>query len=77
MPKCDVCGGRDSRHETVEEVFHVGDRYLLVEDIPATVCAKRGEKTIDAATAVGIRRRLRGESKFRRSMKLDDFGYHA
>lgn len=77
MPKCDVYGDRYFRQETVEEVFHVGDRYMLVEDIPATVYAKCGEKTFDAAATEGIRRRLRGESKSRRSMKLDVFGYHA
>jgi len=59
------------------EVFHVGDRYMLVEDIPATVCAKCGEKTSDAAMAEGIRHRLHGHGKLKRSMKLDVFAYHA
>ena len=77
MPDCAVCGGSDFRQESVEEVFHVGGRYMLVEDIPATVCARCGEKTFDAATAEGIRHRLHGDGKPERSLTLDVFAYHA
>jgi len=77
VPICDVCGGSDFRQESVAEVFHVGDRYMLVEDTPATVCAKCGEKTFDAAVAEGIRHRLHGDGKPERSMTLEVSAYHA
>ena len=75
MVKCDVCGGQEFRGEEVEEVFHVGGRYVLVEHIPATVCVQCGEKTFTAETAEGIRRRLHGESMPQRSVAMEVFAY--
>ena len=75
MSHCQVCGGGTFRHEEVEEMFHLGDRYVLVEHIPAKVCVQCGEKTFDAETAEGIRRRLHGESKPRRSVEMEVFAF--
>jgi len=75
MYKCEVCGGREFRQEEVEETFHVDGRYILVEHIPATVCTRCGEKTFDADTAEGVRRRLHGESKPLRSVEMEVFSY--
>lgn len=75
MAKCDVCRGQELRREEVEEVFHVAGRYVLVEHIPATVCAQCGEKTFDAETAEAIRQRLHGQTKPQRSVEMDVFAY--
>ena len=75
MTKCEVCRGRESRREEVEEIFHVAGRYVLVEHIPATVCVQCGEKTFDAQTAEGVRLRLHGQSKPQRSVEMEVFAY--
>lgn len=75
MPKCEVCGGHEFRREDVEEVFCVDGRYMLVEHIPATVCAQCGEKTFDANTAEGIRRMLHERRQPARAVAMDVFAY--
>nr|VFK52714.1 MAG: YgiT-type zinc finger domain-containing protein [Candidatus Kentron sp. TC]VFK63717.1 MAG: YgiT-type zinc finger domain-containing protein [Candidatus Kentron sp. TC] len=75
MIPCEVCGGTGFRHDEVEEVFQVDGRYILVQDIPATVCMRCGEKTFDAQTAETIRRRLHGEGSAQRSVEMAVFAY--
>ncbi len=75
MFKCEVCGGMQARTEAVEEVFHIGGRYVLVEHIPATVCTQCGEKTFSRETAEGVRRMLHGAAKPARSLNLEVFAY--
>lgn len=77
MSKCEVCGGHRFRHAAIEEIFHVDDRYVLIEQIPATVCVQCGEKTFDAETAEDIRRRLHGQGKLRRLVEMEVFAYGA
>lgn len=75
MLKCEICGGREFRQEEVEEVFHVGERYVLVEHIPATVCAQCGEMTFSAATAEDIRKMLNEGRRASRKTEMDVFAY--
>jgi len=76
MFQCEICGGGEFRHEKVEEVFHVDERYILVEHIPASVCVRCGEKNFDAETTEDIRRRLHGEGKpQQRSVEMEVFAY--
>jgi len=75
MRKCEICGGHEFRHEEVEDVFHVDGRYVLVEHIPATVCAQCGEMTFDAATAEGIRKMLHEGRHASRKVDMEVFAY--
>lgn len=76
MHKCEICGGREFRQEEVDDVFRVGGRYVLVEHIPATVCVQCGERSFDAATAEGIRKKLNdGEPHSDRKVDLEVFAY--
>lgn len=75
MFKCEVCGSRKARQEDVEEVFHIQGRYLLVEHIPATVCAQCGEKVFSAETAESIRLMLHNHREPVRSVEMDVFAY--
>ncbi|MEW5889695.1 MAG: type II toxin-antitoxin system MqsA family antitoxin [Pseudomonadota bacterium] len=76
MFKCEVCGGTEAREEFVEEVFHVDGRYVLVEHIPAMVCARCGEKTFSRETAEGVRRMVHGKAKPTRAVSLEVFAYY-
>jgi YgiT-type zinc finger domain-containing protein len=75
MLKCEICGGREFRQEEADEVFHIGERYVLVEHIPATVCVQCGEKTFDAATAEDIRKMLNEGRHAGRTVEMDVFAY--
>ncbi len=73
--RCEICGGREFHHESVEEFFHIDGRYMLVEHIPATVCLQCGEKTFDANTAESLRRMLHEHRQPEREVPLGVFAY--
>ena len=56
MLDCLVCGTERHREELVEDVFRVGDRYVLVDRIPARVCVRCGEPSFSRETAERVRR---------------------
>lgn len=72
MFKCHVCGSSASTKGFVNEVFTVDDRRVLVEHIPAQVCARCGEPTFSRETTESIRR-LVHESRPSRTISLDVF----
>ena len=43
MFKCHVCGSTNAHEELVSEVFQIDGKPVLVEKIPAQVCARCGE----------------------------------
>ncbi|MBK6432973.1 YgiT-type zinc finger protein [Candidatus Amarolinea dominans] len=45
MFRCQVCGSTEARSEVVSEVFLVDGLPVLVEEIPAVVCARCGDAT--------------------------------
>ena len=75
MFKCHVCSSNDSHVEYVNEVFEIGGKFYLVENIPATVCSRCGEEVFSAETSEAIRVMLHGESKPIKSVVLDVFSY--
>ena len=75
MFKCHVCSANDSHLEYVNEVFEIGGKFYLVENIPATVCSRCGEEIFSAETSEAIRVMLHGESKPIKSVVLDVFSY--
>ena len=62
MDACPVCHSSHSREDTVEEVFHIGDDYVLVRGIPAKVCKRCGEMTFSAETVESVRLAARGDA---------------
>ena len=75
MPGCPVCGAERSREELVEEVFHVGDRYVLVGRIPARVCVRCGERSFSRETAERVRRMADGDAEPIRAVPLAVFEF--
>jgi len=63
MFQCDVCGGRESRTETVSEVFTVQGKRVLVENIPVQVCVQCGEMTFNRETTERVRRMVHDEAE--------------
>jgi HTH-type transcriptional regulator / antitoxin MqsA len=73
--QCHVCGATQARQEFVTEVFMIDGKHVLVEGIPATICARCGEPTFSRETTERIRRMLHGEAKPVRAEVLEVFTY--
>lgn len=75
MYRCQVCGATEARSEIVSEVFLMDGVPVLVEGIPALVCARCGDATFSRATTERIRRMVHGEMRPVRSVRADVFAY--
>ena len=75
MFKCHVCGSSESHTECVNEIFEIGDKFYLVENIPAIVCSRCGEEIFSSQTSEAIRVMLHGKSEPIKSVVLDVFSY--
>ncbi len=71
MFRCEVCHHTESREERVEKMFHVDERYVLVERIPAVVCARCGEPTFSRETTERTRTLVNGGTKPSKSVPLE------
>lgn len=75
---CSSCGGADTRLGRVRSAFWHDDRLVVVEDIPAMVCAGCGAQSFDD-TAVVVLDLLRGEGfpaeKARGELKVPVFSF--
>ena len=45
--KCDVCGNGTRRDQLVRYSLSIGDRLVIVEHVPASVCDRCGEETFE------------------------------
>jgi YgiT-type zinc finger domain-containing protein len=55
MFKCRVCSSTESHIEYVNEVFEIGSKFYLVENIPAKVCSRCWEEIFSSETSEAIR----------------------
>ena len=75
MSECSVCNAQEIQQESVDEVFHVGGRWVLVGGIPASVCGRCGEQSFSRETAEKVRLMVNGDAKAKTlvSMQVYDF----
>jgi HTH-type transcriptional regulator/antitoxin MqsA len=59
----------------VSEVFLIGGRFVLVENISATICIHCGEVTFSRETTEKIRRMVYGEAEPVKTVLLDVFAF--
>jgi len=70
-----VCRGSDSHEELVEEVFKVDDRYVLVGDVPASICQRCGERSFSRETTEKVRLLVHGSATAARSVPLQVYEF--
>jgi HTH-type transcriptional regulator / antitoxin MqsA len=75
MFQCHVCGATKSETKLVNEIFLIDNKFILVENIPATVCSRCGELTFSRETTEKIRRMVHGEAQPVKTVSLDVFAY--
>lgn len=73
--QCHVCGSEQMQVELVNEVFLIDGRFILVENIPAKMCAHCGEATFSRETTEKIRRLVHGKAEPVKSIQVDVFAY--
>ena len=72
--KCVFCGGT-VREEAVTFTYEEGDRFLLVEHVPAEVCGRCGEKTYAPQVAEDLLRFAREEFEPVRTLEVPVYDY--
>ena len=75
MFTCSICRAEESREQLVDEVFQIDGKYILVDHIPATVCARCGEETFSRETTEKIRLLVHGQAKPTKSIALEVFEF--
>ena len=75
MFTCSICGAREGREEFVEEVFRIDGKYVLVDRIPANVCARCGEETFSRETTERVRVMVHGQAQPTKSIALKVFEF--
>jgi HTH-type transcriptional regulator / antitoxin MqsA len=73
MFKCHVCGSEESYSGFISEVFNIQGKFYLVENIPATVCSRRGEGLLSRETTERVRGMLHQPQQPIRSIPLEVF----
>jgi HTH-type transcriptional regulator/antitoxin MqsA len=73
MFKCHVCGHDAAKSELVSEVFNLDGRRVLVEKIPAQVCAHCGEAIFSRETTEKIRSMVHGAGHPIKTVSMDVF----
>ena len=63
------------KEELVNEIFLIDGKFILVENIPARLCAHCGEATFSRETTEKIRRLVYGESAPVKSIQVDVFAF--
>lgn len=75
MFTCAVCHPNECRDELVTEVVQIDGQYVLVDRIPATVCARCGEESFSRDTTEKIRLLVHGQAESTKSIAMPVFEF--
>ena len=75
MYKCSVCHYTRSREETVDHIFDLDGRYVLVSGIPCIVCARCGERSFTPEATEQCRALVHNGAKADRFAELEVFDF--
>lgn len=75
MFRCHVCGSTEAKEETIDEIFRIDNRPILVQKIPAVVCVRCGEESFSRETTELIRQMVHGKAKPVKSISVDVFAF--
>ena len=72
---CTACGGDRSHEELVDEVFYISEQYVLITNVPASVCNRCGDLTFSADTVEQVRVLAHSETECAKSIRLNVFEF--
>ena len=70
MFTCAVCHAKECRDQLVTEPFQIDGQYVLVEGIPALVCARCGEESFSSGTTEKIRLLVHSQAESTNSIAM-------
>lgn len=73
MPLCHNCFSLEAKNVFVNEIFNIGGKQVLVENIPVIECKRCGEKHFSQKTTENIRKLVHGKSQ--KAESTDVFTY--
>jgi HTH-type transcriptional regulator / antitoxin MqsA len=77
MSPCQICGSTEFSEELFDEIFQINGTPVLVEKIPARVCAHCGEVAFSRETTEKIRQMLHEKPQPLRSIQVDVYAFQA
>ena len=72
---CAVCHAKECRDELMTELFQLDGQYVLVEGIPADVCARCGEESFSSGTTEKIRLLVHSRAESTNSIAMPVFEF--
>ena len=72
---CNVCNGEESRLETVEEVFKVDGKYVLVGGVPSTICRRCVERSFSRETTEKVRLLVHEQAEAAKSVSMQVYEF--
>jgi len=75
MSFCRKCGWPEPQHREVKEVFGCGERFVMVERVPASVCKVCGDVTISDEVMDRVRELVRGAASPPREVLIEAFTF--
>jgi YgiT-type zinc finger domain-containing protein len=75
MLRCHVCSATEAHQTSVDEVFVIHRKYVLVEGVPASICTHCEEATFSSETTERVRRMVHGEAQPIRAVAMEVFAY--
>ncbi|MCX6055095.1 MAG: YgiT-type zinc finger protein [Chloroflexi bacterium] len=75
MFKCHICVSTEFRMELVSEIFKIDGKPVLMENIPAQVCARCAVEIFSRETTEKVRLIVHGRKKPIKSVQMDVFAY--
>ena len=73
MSTCAVCHAKESRDALVTELFQIDGQSVLVDRIPAVVCARCGDESFSRETTEKIRLLVHGQTEPTKSIAMPVF----
>jgi HTH-type transcriptional regulator / antitoxin MqsA len=75
MFHCHVCGSTESSEKLVNNTFDINDKLIVIENIPAEVCERCGDKTFSLETAEKVRLIAQQKLKPLKTIEVEVFAY--
>ncbi len=72
---CAACHAQESREKLVAEIFQIDGQYVLVDRIPAVVCARCGEESFSRETTERVRLLVHGQAESTKSIAVPVFEF--
>ena len=72
---CNNCGNTEFEESTIDKVFNIGEKFVLVKKIPALICVHCQEPVLTSETVEEIRILIHSDGKPKEVISTDVYEY--